>query len=237
MKLPENPLNSLLKFFGSKRLTTYSLTALCLLLTSAALAGDTESGKELKAITEKLNAVPVYFLKQTTGELYTIDPGVDEASVVPVFFYAGSAESLQDDLLTKKPPVKTTVVQEGLGEIYSSMRNREKSELKHALIADPAQVDAARRITNNNSFNETPVFAVRMKDGSGFLTMKNADGTHSLPFFVESQRAFAALNLMVNQNDDFEGKLAVSAIPLRTAVGDMIDGRLETKNVLFIPPQ
>ena len=211
--------------------------ALCLLLTSGALAGDAESGEDLKAIAEKLNAVPVYFLTQTTGKLYTIDPGGDKASVVPVFFYAGSAESLQDDLLNKEPPVKTTVVQEGLGEIYSNIGNKEKSTLKHALIADPAQVDAARRITKNESFNETPVFAVSMKDGSGFLTMENSDGTHSLPFFIESQRAFAALNLMVNQNHDFEGKLTIAAIPLRTAVSDMINGRLETRTVLFIPPQ
>ncbi|PPI79394.1 hypothetical protein DXI23_03845 [Marinobacter flavimaris] len=237
MRLLESPLKTLKKFFGRKQLAIRSLAALFVLLTCDVFAAETQNATKLKAIADKLNAVPVYFLERPTGERYTVDAGKDGVTVVPVFFYAGSAGSLRDDLLTKEPPVETMVIQKGLGEIYSNMQNSKHSKVKHALIADPAQVDAARRIMKDDSFNETPVFAVRMKDGGGFLTMKNADETHSLPFFIESQRAFAALNLMVNQNEDFKGQLAIAAIPLKTAVNDMLDGRLETRTVLFIPPQ
>ena len=86
MTLSESPLKKLLKFFGRKHLTAHSLAALFVLLASDAFAAETENAPKLKAIADKLNAVPVYFLEQTTGERYTVDPGKDEDSVVPVFF-------------------------------------------------------------------------------------------------------------------------------------------------------
>ena len=222
---------------AGKRFSRYLLVPLMAFLIPTALAAQPKEAASPDAIAEKLNAVPVYYLERNSGKSHTVDAGPDKPAVAPVFFYSGSASSLRDDLLTKTPPIETSLVRAGLGKIYLNMRNPEKSDFRYALIADPTQVDAARRITGNEDFNETPVFAVRQKEEGGFLTMKNPDGTVALPLFIESQRAYAALNIVLQQNKDMDGKLAVSALPLQTAINDMIGGRLEANAVVFIPPQ
>lgn len=219
-----------------KRLIRVGLASLFALAPPMLLAQSEENAR-LEAIADKLDAVPVYYLERENGQRYTVDAGPDKPAVAPVFFYVGSAQSLRDDLLLKESPVDTSVVRAGLGEVYMSIQDSQSSEISYALIGDPWQVSEARRVNQDDSFNQTPLFAVQLKDKSGFLTMKNADGTQLLPLFVESQRALAAVNGMVQQNQDLDGGLTVSAVPLGTAVSDMVNGRLDVETVIFIPPQ
>lgn len=219
-----------------KRLTRVGLVSL-VALAPAILAAQTAEDSRLTAITDKLDAVHVYYLERESGQRYTVDAGPDKPAVSPVFFYEGSAQSLRDDLLLKEPPVETGVVRVGLGEIYMSIQDLQSSDVHYALISDPWQVSEARRVNEDENFNETPIFAVQMKGKDGFLSMKNTDGTPLLPLFVESQRALAAVDIMVQQNPDMKGGLAVSALPLSTAVSDMVNGRLDVESVIFIPPQ
>lgn len=215
-----------------------TLVALALLaLLPALVSAQTDDGARFEAIADKLDAVPVYFLERMNGQRYTVDAGQDEPAVAPVFFYAESARSLRDDLQTREPPVETSVTRAGLGEIYMSIRDAEESEVSYALIGEPRQVSEARRINQDDDFSQAPVFAVQREDDGRFLPMRDTDGTLQLPLFIESQRARAAVEVMAQQNPDREDELVVSALPLQTAVNDMVSGRLDIESVIFIPPR
>lgn len=221
---------------GLQGLARKSLATL-IALSPALLVAQSDEELHLNVIADKLDAVTVYYLEYSGGERYSVDAGPGRPAVAPVFFYSASAQSLRDDLLTKEPPVETRLTAAGLGEVYMSIQDSASSSVSYALIGDPWQVNEARRLNEDALFNQTPVFAVQEAASGGFLTMRNSEGVSVMPLFIESQRALAAVELMEQQNPEVQQELTVIALPLQTAISDMVNGKLSAESVIFIPPQ